>query len=50
LCGPCFLDVYLLAVNSGDSAFPSRERFFEVEINGMVDVVSIAGEEWMFFL
>jgi hypothetical protein len=50
LCGACFLDVYLLAVDSGYSTFPSRKRFFEFEINGMVDVVSVAGEEWMFFL
>jgi hypothetical protein len=50
LCGACLLDVYLLAVNGSHRAFPSCEGFFEFEINGVVDVVSVTSEEWMFFL
>ncbi len=50
MCGARLLDVYLSALDGGDCSLPTRERFFEGEFDGVVDVVTFAGEEWVFFL
>jgi len=40
----------LFAVDGGDGAFPAREGFFEVELDGDDDVVVDAFEGGVFFL
>lgn len=43
-------DLELLAVDGLDGSAPAGKRFFEVDIDGVPDVVAFSFEEWMWFL
>lgn len=50
MCGSGFLDLDLFSVDGGYGSLPACESFFEIEVNGLVDVVAFAGVERVFFL
>jgi hypothetical protein len=39
-----------LAVNRSDGAFPATERLFEIQVNGVDEVIAVAGIERVWFL
>lgn len=50
LCWPSLINDKVLAIYGCDCTFPSSQRLFELEVDGLNDVVALACEEWVFFL
>ena len=48
--GAAVADGELLAIDCLDGAAPAGEGFFEIEFDGVFDVVALTGEEGMWFL